>query len=180
MLCSQSGQLIVLTVLKPPSEKTHFFWTNHWTLHPSLVAWSSLGLYMLIYWRWHVHLCMYMYMYMYTYMYTYMYMYMYMYSVHVCGPFQGHGIRVLHVHFRLTIKWLKMVASAPLIRLVLHAMMKVNIKGTTSPRTTGHGIGVLVFVNSVTGNNIPHDKVILSLLLHKWASKFQSLLLILN
>ena len=29
-------------------------------------------------------------------------------------------------------------------------------------------------INSVAKNNTPHDKVILSLLLHKWASNFQS------
>ena len=38
------------------------------------------------------------------------------------------------------------------------------IGATSSSRSTGHGIGVLV---SVTENNSPHDKVILPLLLQK-------------
>ena len=65
------------------------------------------------------------------------------------------------------------------IELIIHiqssspTLTKFHIKGTILSRSTGHGIGVLVSDNPLTENNTPHDKVILPLLLHKWAGNFQ-------
>ena len=49
-----------------------------------------------------------------------------------------------------------------------HILLYVLLKGTISSRS-GHGISM------TEKNNTPHYKVILPLLLHKWASNFRSL-----